>query len=245
MTDRPAIFYSPHQDDEAIAMAGAIREQKDAGRTVYLVLLTNGVNSGLLDIMNGSARCDWHETGHHFGLSMEQMISARTNEFRASAKVLGVDEIFAEPRDLLDDTEPYQPTAYRGFVAKVADVIRRFEAKFPGASHNLVSGCLDPLRNGNPNETHLACWDAALSLRGQISDFRFYRVYAYLWPEKQRCAAVTVDLKPEWVTAKREALGQYELFAPESGRYALGYHSFKDLIDKALRDNHEYYDVLP
>ena len=226
-------------------MAGAIREQKDAGRKVYLVLLTNGINSALLDIMNGRATCDWHQTDHHFGLSMEQMISARTDEFRASAKVLGVDEVFSDPKDLLDDREPYQATKYRGFVAKVADVMRRFEAKFPGASHNLVSGCLDPLCNGNPNETHLACWDAVLSLRGQISDFRFYRVYAYLWPEERRGAAVTVDLKPEWVTAKWEALDQYKLFAPDSGRYALGYHSFKDLIDNALHDAHEYYDVLP
>jgi hypothetical protein len=50
---------------------------------------------------------------------------------------------------------------------------------------------------------HLACWDAALSLRGQISDFRFYRVYAYLWPQERRRAAFTADLTPEWLKAKR------------------------------------------
>jgi LmbE family N-acetylglucosaminyl deacetylase len=68
----PAIFYSPHQDDEALGMAGAIREHKEAGRPVYLVLLTNGINSGMLDIMNGGTYCSWHETSHNFNLTMER-----------------------------------------------------------------------------------------------------------------------------------------------------------------------------
>jgi hypothetical protein len=35
---RPAIFYAPYPDDEAIAMAGTIRRNKGEGRPVYLVL---------------------------------------------------------------------------------------------------------------------------------------------------------------------------------------------------------------
>lgn len=42
LSEWPAIFYSPHQDDEAIAMGGAIYEHVSVGRPVYLVLLTNG-----------------------------------------------------------------------------------------------------------------------------------------------------------------------------------------------------------
>lgn len=77
--DSPAIFYSPHQDDESIGMAGAIREHKEAGRSVHLVLLTNGINQGLLDIMNGAngpcplaANC--RQPDHALGLSMDDMI---------------------------------------------------------------------------------------------------------------------------------------------------------------------------
>ena len=49
----PAVFYAPHKDDEAIRMAGAIRQHKEAGRPVYLVLLTSGANRSLLEILNG------------------------------------------------------------------------------------------------------------------------------------------------------------------------------------------------
>lgn len=38
----PAIFYTPHQDDESLGMAGAIVEHIEAGRPVFLVLLTDG-----------------------------------------------------------------------------------------------------------------------------------------------------------------------------------------------------------
>jgi hypothetical protein len=46
----PAIFLSPHQDDESLTMGAAIRDHVLAGRTVYVVLLTDGGSSGV---------CDW------------------------------------------------------------------------------------------------------------------------------------------------------------------------------------------
>lgn len=244
MSDWPAIFYSPHQDDEAIGMAGAIREHKDAGRPVYLVLLSNGLNSGLLDILNGRIFCSWHQTYHDCQLTMEQLMWARKIEFVASGKRLGVDRIYiVEDGQGLDDGEPYSD--YRNFVTRVTNIILRFEANFPGASHKLISGSLDAWTDGSKNPTHTACWDAALSLRNQISDFRFYRVYVYGYPLNNRSAAFTLNLKPEWLDAKREALNQYKLFDPDSGRFALGYHSVPTLIDSAFEDSREYFDLLP
>src|SRR5688572_2974061 len=91
----PAIFYTPHQDDEAIAMAGAIAEHKSAGRPVYLVLLTDGHPSvRMQEMLNGERRCPWHNTFHTFRLTIDQMIWARTIELLESARQLGVDRVF-------------------------------------------------------------------------------------------------------------------------------------------------------
>src|SRR3990167_9550975 len=45
----PAIFWLPHQDDEAIGFAGAIAKAKAEGRPVFLVLISNGINSILAE----------------------------------------------------------------------------------------------------------------------------------------------------------------------------------------------------
>src|SRR5262245_57950980 len=150
MDPTPAIFYAPHQDDEAIGMAGAIREHKAADRPVYLVLLTNGSNSGLLKILNGQTFCQWHQTHHDFSLTMEQLIWARKVEFIASAMQLEVDKIFIlEDGQGLNGAEPY--SRYGKLVDRIADTIKRFETQFPAASHNLVSGSLDLLPDSRTN----------------------------------------------------------------------------------------------
>jgi LmbE family N-acetylglucosaminyl deacetylase len=240
----PAIFYSPHADDEALGMAGAIREHKEAGRPVYLVLLTNGINSLMLNILNGNEFCHWHKVYHHFDLTMEQMMWGRKVEFVASARCLGVDKVFiVDDGQGLDDCEPYED--YDRFVGKVVDIICRFEERFPGSSHKLVSGYYDVFPDGSTNPTHQACWDAAKRLCKKITDFRFYRIYVYWKPVEDRTSQFQLNLKPEWQFAKKAALKQYRLFNPLAGRYAIGYHSVADLIEEAYTSDKEYIDLLP
>lgn len=43
----PAVFLSPHQDDESLTMGAAIREHVLAGRQVFVVLLTDGAGTGV------------------------------------------------------------------------------------------------------------------------------------------------------------------------------------------------------
>ena len=240
----PAIFYSPHADDEAIGMAGAMQEHKAAGRPVYLVLLTNGVNPALLDIMNGATRCRWHRTHHRFNLTMEQMMWARKIEFIASARQLGVDKLFIlNDGQGWDDHEPY--TDYNSFVSRIIGAIKHFEQQFPGAAHRLVSGFLDVSLKSGRNPTHRACWDAALMLRDVIADFRFYRLYIYYEEPAARQAQLRLRLKQSWRAVKQRALSEYQLFIPRANRYALGYHSVPKLMDNSARDLYEYFDLLP
>ena len=225
-------------------MAGAIQQCKDLGRPVYLVLLTSGANRSLLDILNGSTRCSWHGTRHNFQLTMEQMCWARKMEFVASARQLNVDKVFLVNHGRgLDDGNPWP--SYRKFVDRVERTIKRFERKFPRASHNLVSGRLDLLPRGGTNSTHRACWDAAMNLCSEISDFRFYRIYVYWKDRADRDSQCQRDLRPEWRASKRAALDEYKLFWPEAGRFAIGYHSVPQLMDAAAADTKEYLDLLP
>jgi LmbE family N-acetylglucosaminyl deacetylase len=243
-TRPPAIFYSPHQDDESLAMAGSIRQCREAGRRVVLVLLTRGENGGLLDIMNGTADCPLgHDCpgggSHSFGLVQDDVVRGRTAEFRAAAGRLGVNDIVV--RDRPDSAWG----DYAGFVREVRDTVLEFAARWPGASHHLVNGYRDVIYGyppDGPNLTHKACREAAEGLSGL--DFRFHWVYGYTWPQEQRTADQVIALSDGQFARKRQALAEYGRWDPERGRYALGYHSVgKLMIDPAAADPHEYVDL--
>jgi len=240
----PAIFYSPHQDDESLAMAGSIREHEEAGRRVILVLLTRGENGGLLDIMNGTADCPLGQDcpgggSHRFGLVQDDIVRARTAEFRAAAQRLGVDQV------VVSDRPDSAWTDYAGFVREVRDTILEFEARYPGASHKLVNGYRDVIHGfppDEPNLTHKACREAAEGLEGL--DFRFYWVYGYTYPREQRTADYVLNLTERQFARKAQALNEYRRWDPSRGRYALGYHSVgKLMIDPALADPREFIDL--
>lgn len=240
----PAIFYAPHQDDESIGMAGGIREHKEAGRPVHLVLLTNGINQDLVNMMNGvNGPCPLgplcKQPDHQLGLSSEDVIAGRTAEFYAAAAVLGVDEVH---NIALNDDDVVTDRA--GFIERIKGVILGFERQYPGASHKLTSGWRDIVPGQSaPNPTHSACRDAAAALANQISDFRFYWTYAYFYDPSSRPAGLVMDLTESQFNAKRAAILEYNRWDPANGRYALGFHSVNQLLTSAYADPHEYIDV--
>jgi LmbE family N-acetylglucosaminyl deacetylase len=223
-------------------MAGAIAEHKDAGRPVFLVLITDGrPGQRMRRLLNGEQRCSWHDARHDFGVSVDQMIWARTVEFMESARVLDVDRVFTAGLGGVPDTKAYDD--FEGFIGLVCDLIVSMEGRYPGSSHKLVSGYLEADEAGR-NPTHVACWEAARRLRSEITDFRFYRVYEYLKPRDERRASWRRQLTSTWLTRKRAALDAYKRFEPTERRYGFGYHSVPDLIDAAYDDDGEYVDLL-
>ncbi|MFA4923649.1 MAG: PIG-L family deacetylase [Ignavibacteriaceae bacterium] len=81
----PAIFYSPHQDDETLGMGASIAEHVRAGRAVYVVLLSNGANSGMLTYI---------QQNYNPNATMQDVINARNNEFIAACIALGVHRVY-------------------------------------------------------------------------------------------------------------------------------------------------------
>ncbi|NVJ16161.1 PIG-L deacetylase family protein [Myxococcus sp. AM010] len=272
MSEWPVIFYIPHPDDEAIGMAGGIREHVEAGRPVYLVLITDGHNSCLRAMLNsepmvpGSSECDFsasvancplynpsnpsaHPAHHNHDMSEEDIGLMRRVELLNSARVLGVKDVFIE-----DTGKGFSDAAVATSPLMVADIIKKFEARFPGASHKVPSGAHDIIldANGNcttPNGAHKAIWDGAVLVKaeGLITDFKGYRIYHHLSPNPcNTTPAETVDISP-WFSFKRASIDQYRLWDPDSGRFALGQHSLQPsgMLDDAYLSQFEYRDPLP
>jgi hypothetical protein len=257
----PAIFYVPHADDEAIGMAGAIAEHKAAGRQVYVVLISSEQNAGLLNIMNGKTICGFssklgwsnHPYYHNFNFTNEQVDQLRNKEFASSVEALGVDKVFyGKDGQTIPDALFYSD--YNKAVNQVEDIINYFETLYPGASHKLVSGARDKYYDGTNwvvNQTHKALYDAGVKYNKEhpkVTDMCFYRVYVYRNPAGNQEADKSdhiFDNKVEWQTKKQMALLTYKRYDPQNGLYALGYHSFPDLIDAAYGNEFTYVDYLP
>lgn len=246
-----AVFYVPHADDEAIGMAGTIQRLKEAGVSVHLVLLTDGYNSKVLEILNGIRFCSWHNTYHHFDLSMEQLIWARRREFAASARALGVDRSFIANggRGLPDLNSPLAPS-YDEFVKRIGQTVTYFHHLYPESAHHFTSGLADSFAHskqypkGKIQPTHLACWEAATSLSEKLPEVIFHRIYVYLKPKQFRSSETLVHMRSSWLVTKKAALSEYMTFSPNSGRFAIGYHSAGNVIDAAKEDGTEYLDTL-
>ncbi|KAF9391183.1 hypothetical protein CPB97_007303 [Podila verticillata] len=246
----PTIFYVPHQDDDALAMALAIREHIEAGRKVIVHLYSDGVNSVLRDIIAGTVSpCPLQHAPHEFNVTLQDVVTGRTHEFRQSLRHLGVqDENMYETG--WSDIEPVKD--YPAFQKKLKDLIVGYEEKYPGASHKCISGEYD--RDGlGRNPTHRACWDVARELideyptgypsSKQLWDFRFYRTYTYYKSPEHREAQYILAL-PQFLPYKQRALDQYKRWKPSHGELAWGYHSVKALIDASYNDPYVYVDML-
>jgi LmbE family N-acetylglucosaminyl deacetylase len=70
----PVVVFSPHPDDETLAMASVIRKAKDAQRTVIVELITNGDQSGTCDpTAKGTSGTCGQERCKEFMLAMQKL----------------------------------------------------------------------------------------------------------------------------------------------------------------------------
>jgi len=82
----PAIFFSPHQDDEILSFGGAITEHVRAGRQVIVVLMSDGGGSALCQTLypNNRPAC----------------VAARDQEFINGVTALGGTPVISPTREL-------------------------------------------------------------------------------------------------------------------------------------------------
>lgn len=247
------IFYAAHPDDFVIAMGAAVREHKEAGHTVYLVLNSAHTSIGsLLDIMQGNAECPVPELHgdpdpvepiyHNFeDMTMVELAMAEEREIISAAKILGVDKVlfYNYGRGLSDnqsfDSDPAKKEAYK---QSMREMIESMEEQFGYAGHKVIAN-FDPDPWGFNNETHRLLAEAALDLyfEQKISDLRLYKIYAHYYHEDDPRRSPDCN---DWVAPrttsqmdyKRKALDEHFYWNPAFGRFAFAAHSVSALIDK-------------
>lgn len=250
-TRPPVFFYSPHQDDEALGYAGQIRAAQAAGRPVVLVLVTQGQNGAIAELMNEGddtqlgARCSFPRHYHALGWNegpdntdTPEVVAGRTAEFYRSARAMGVDQVinWAVPEIYINGQ------TYDQFVATVTDRLRAQVRRNPGAAHRFPAGWLDR------QATHKAISDAAYAVRPPDSLFTYIHVYGDLDSQQQR-DTVTADrilrIPDADMAVKRAAILAYNTYDPAHGLYCLGYHSYHDGLEQAYADPREWIYRLP
>lgn len=232
------VFYAPHADDEAIAMAGAMCQAKAAGRRVVLAMVTDSSPSRRArDLFAERIRCQWHDGMKH-ALAHVDLRLARLAEFVASGTQLGADEIA-----LLEIPEQLAHDDYPRFVDAIGFTMQRYATMYPDATHHVVSGTEVHAETGEGNVAHRGLAEAARRIPAICSRLQFHRVYVYSHPIAERTADRIVTLSPAAMELKRLALHAYRVWAPALGRFAFGYHSAAELIDAAAEDPREFVDL--
>lgn len=224
----PAVYFSPHPDDETIGMAGSIRQHVEAGRDVFVELLTHGEASGVRTVLADGGTCAWHPGSHAYTLTPAELGDARILEFLQAVTTLGVRGVFISdfPDGSLLRTDV--DTRVQHWLSLSVPV----SLKSPtGGVHDPASGA------GHPD--HQATWDALVG--SGAPDVRGYLVYHYFYGNGVDYS--TRDITP-WCGFKQAALGSYQVWDPSAGRYAVGYHSVATIIDIASAGCEEYV-VMP
>ena len=89
-------------------------------------LYSDGINALLRDIVSGAAPCTIGHPPHKFNLTLEDVVTGRTHEFRQSLRALGVqDEDIYETG--WSDIEPLKD--YEAFQNKLKELILGYEKK--------------------------------------------------------------------------------------------------------------------
>lgn len=213
----PAVFIAPHPDDETIFMAGAIREHLNAGRHVFVELMTHGEASGARPTLANGGTCSWHSGTHSYSLSARDFGNARVAEFRDASARLGVTGVYVS--DFGDKNLS---------VAEVASRIAFWLQHQDPAKGISLKGTRSTTSSSYTHPDHIAVWSALLACGHW--DLRGYAPAGDVPP------AATLTLSSALCAAKNNAWGAYQRWDPAAGRYAIGRHS----VGYATMDCHEY-----
>lgn len=232
----PALFYSPHQDDETIGMGASIAEHVRTGRPVYVILLTNGANTEMLAYLQSL----------NSNATMKDVTNARNNEFIAACKALGVHRIYiSNAGNGYDEAVPFVKLKdeFKFTMSYMKDL-------FPNASHKTISGNCDSYgANSDKMPTHQAAANAIHELYNSrvITDIKLYRVYYYYNDHGADYRS------PSWLKSvafkdkltRQVAINQYKYVNPSFQRYGLGYwHSVMSLFDNSWDSDYEFVDFI-
>lgn len=232
-TDRPAIYYSPHADDEVLSLGVSIANHVAAGRKVLVVLMTSGCSQWVEDMLNGRVTCALHGGAHHpvhedyydTDLTREEIGRAREEEFSSS--------VGAFRRQSGGNVEVRFEAVPDGAltVARAKGIIASYAARFPNSSHKTMTWT-------DTASDHAACGQALRELRaeGALSDARFY-----IMPERAAAASSVGPWREDLASSGLRpvldrAASPYRAWNPSAGALAVGMHSVPESFARVARD---------
>lgn len=235
---KTALYFVPHQDDELLTMGIDICNSIAKGWNVHVILCTDGSRSRIRHRLNDKKSCSNHAGTHCHALGIPEFIHARDLEFIASCQALGV------PRDHIHIPKN---RAVDGCVRQkdIEDIFLYYLDQFD--SDVLV--CAIASNNGSGQHSDhkiLGTVAETLLTQGKIKKLRAF-IEPYQW-RKIRDNARGIPVAPYTVTAFGrnaqkivQAVDAYSLWAPESGRYAVGLHSVTTEFQDFLKEKRNYW----
>lgn len=222
------VFWSPHSDDETIAMGGSIARAILAGHRVTVALVTDNrpsergisVFPDVTRDLTYARRDEWFDALH----------ALRVVDFVA----------FGIPEQLMCIDR-------RAAEAVLVEQMEHMHRRFEGAhvTHHAVMGDHDPHADaGQTSLAHRVCERAARTFARLHTEATvlLHAVYIYSHPIERRTAPIIETLTDAEMAAKRRAIDAYK---PSATSIGYGYRSVPELFDAAESDPHEYVDRLP
>jgi hypothetical protein len=199
----PAVFFSPSPYHETLLMGGGIREHVQAGRQVFIELMTHGEASGVRATLNNQGTCTWHTGSHTYPLDSKSLGDARVAEFLEAAKRLGVTGVFVS--DFGDGK------------VTTAQVGERIQEWMAWPVQDVTKGLSFKGTYGSSQPDIKAIWDALVA--SGHADVRGYGSTSDGTPSMTPAYDATI------CGVKTQAWAAYEDWDPAGGWYAIGRHS--------------------
>jgi hypothetical protein len=212
-----SVYYVPHPDDEVLTYGVPIRNDLNAGKTVFLILFTHGEGSAILGKLNKMAAPK--------KITPEEIGRSRVREFLFSAEALGIDE---KHRDV------YGPNKKGYKLNLVRSVALYFESLSNDVTHNGMSQ-LDTLQEHAMTGKVLN----DLYKKGKIKKKNTYAsVYMSRFAKKKlKGKHVTLD-NPHDNHYIDSSINTYKRWDPENGWYACGYISVSEQFNSIYSDKY-------
>lgn len=230
----PALFVAAHPDDETLMSGVAIAEHVAAGLDVHILWLTRGTSSSVVNTLNGINTSTWWGVAHdpaaegYSPLTAADLGAARIAEATTAVRCLatGLPGSLTLHEAGLQDGAVTQ-TAAADAIRAVCDLIA------PGTAVRLKGH--SQIVDNHPD--HLAAGAAIEQLRAEnparFGDVRHYILPGYWTDSRLSQVTESWDLPTDaGISARaRNACRAYGAWAPEQGRYAVGYHSVQGWLD--------------
>jgi LmbE family N-acetylglucosaminyl deacetylase len=211
------IYYIPHPDDETLSMGIAIADSVYKGHEVYLILLSQGFDSNVRNIINGKEFCKWHKKYHspkkegYKQLSYYEFGMLRQKEFLNAALDLGVSQKKIRICNFLNG---------KFNELDIEKIVLEYEKKYPNAFHNTTSFY-------DYNKTHKKLAKTLLRLY-KLSKIK--HVKFYLSPDKWSKTKGILQSNSHINRRVVKGISAYCTWNPTKLSYALGYHSVEVLF---------------